>query len=971
MAVDVRINRPRTSPTSDYDGLAEALQAKLDGEVRFDNGSRALYAADASNYRQVPIGVVLPRSQEDILQTIALCREFDAPVLSRGGGTSLAGQTCNVAVVMDMSKYYNKLIELDPERKIARVQPGIVLDTVRDAAEQYDLTFGPDPATHNRCTIGGMLGNNSCGVHALMAGRTVDNTHALDIVTYDGRRMQVGPTPPAELESIMAGSDARANTYARLKDLIDRNGSRVRERFPDIPRRVSGYSINELLPENQFNVARSLVGSEGTCVTILEATLDLVHSPPYRVLAIMGFKDVYAAADSVPRIKEFGPVGLEGIDDHLIRNIKRKGMHTEALSYLPDGNGWLLVEFGGDSLEEAKSGAQKCVDALANDANAKIYTDLKQQEMVWEVRESGLGATAFVPGQHDAWPGWEDSAVPPDKMGDYLRDFRGLLNQYDYECALYGHFGDGCLHVRIDFDLTSEPGIQKYRSFVESAADMVKGYGGSFSGEHGDGQSRGELLPKMFGNEVVEAFREFKSIWDPDNRMNPGKVVDPNRLDENLRLGVDYAPKEPKTNFTFPLEGSFSRATLHCVGVGKCRRDGGGTMCPSFQVTHEEKHSTRGRAHLLFEMLEGEVITEGWKDESVKEALDLCLACKGCKSDCPVNVDMATYKAEFLSHYYEGRIRPRTAYAFGLIFLWARAASRAPKLVNFLSRAPLLNRVAKFTAGVAQGRDIPKFADETFRGSFQPNRVAAKEVMLWPDTFNNYFTSDVAKAAARVLDTAGFNVSIPEQVLCCGRPLYDYGMLGQAKRQLQQILDVLREPIRKGTPIVVLEPSCLAVFRDELLALFPNDQDAQRLAHQTFSLGEFLHQRNVELPKLNAKAIIQGHCHQKALFGMDNDVSVLQSMGVDCEVLESGCCGMAGSFGFEAGERYDVSVAAGEQVLAPAVRKASGDTLVMADGFSCREQILQLTGRDALHLAQVIDMAQRRGTSNSNSSHKE
>ena len=940
--------------------LAAELRRRIKGEVRFDNGSRALYAADASNYRQTPIGVVIPRDEQDVIETIAVCRQFKAPVLSRGGGTSLAGQCCNFAVVMDHTKYFNRLIEVDPERKQARVQPGLVLDTLRDAAEKYQLTFGPDPATHNHCTLGGMIGNNSCGMHAQMAGRTAENVHSMEIVTYDGQQLHVGPTSDDELDRLIRSGGRIGQIYASLRELRDRYADRIRERFPNIPRRVSGYCLEQLLPENGFNVARALVGSEGTLVTIREATLRLIPSPQYRALVVIGYEDIYKAGDAVKDILPHEPIALEGMDDRLIEFMQRRSLKLEDLGYLPKGDGWLIAEFGGDTMDEADGRAHAALDALKSGyMDARLVEDKQQQAAIWEVRESGLGATAFVPGMKDTWPGWEDSAVPPDRMGDYLRQFRHLLDEQGYGCSLYGHFGQGCLHVRIDFDLTSQPGIEKYRSFVEKAADLVVSFGGSLSGEHGDGQSRAELLPKMYGAEIVEAFREFKGIWDPDNRMNPGKVVMPYKLDENLRLGSSFAPSEPKTHFNYESEGSFSRAMLHCVGIGNCRRDGGGTMCPSFMVTHEEMHSTRGRAHLLFEMLRGETITGGWKDESVKEALDLCLACKGCKGDCPVNVDMATYKAEFLSHYYDQRLRPRQAYFFGLIFIWARLASYAPWLANFSTRTPLLRDIAKKVSGTAPKRTIPKFAGRSFKDSFRRVKTSGEQVILWPDTFNNYFHADVARAAASALTAAGFDVTLPEQTLCCGRPLYDYGMLPKAKRQLQEIIEVLREPIRAGRPIVVLEPSCLSVFRDEMVDLFPQDQDAARLSRQVFSLAEFLLSRNVELPKLSGDAIVQGHCHQKSILGMKADEQVYQKLGLDIDVLESGCCGMAGSFGFEDGEKYDVSIAAGERVLLPAVRNAPPNTLILADGFSCQEQIDQLTPRHALHLAQVLDMAYR------------
>jgi len=676
--------RPASS-TPDFEALAAELARQLDGEVRFDAGSRALYATDGSNYRQVPIGVVVPRHKVDVLATIDVCRQFGAPLLSRGGGTSLAGQCCNVAVVMDLSKYFHGILELDPEARRARVLPGTVLDHLRAAANKHDLTFGPDPSTHNHCTLGGMIGNNSCGTHSVMAGRTSENVEELEIATYDGRVFRVGATPPEELEAIIRSDGRRGHIYGRLKALIDRYAPLVRARYPKIPRRVSGFALDQLLPENGFNVARALVGSEGTCVTVLEATLRLVPWPRARTLLVLGYPDVYAAADHVPAVMAQGPIACEGLDQRLIDDIHKKGLHERYLRYLPAGSGFLLVEFGGDTKEESDARAAAALAELQASAprpNGKIYDDLDQEEKLWKVRESGLGATARIPGSPDTWEGREDSAVPPERLGDYLRQLRPIYDAHGYDGAFYGHFGQGCLHTRINFDLKTAAGITNYRRFVEEAAALVVRMGGSFSGEHGDGQSRAELLPRMFGPELVQAFREFKAIWDPEGRMNPGKVVDAYRLDDNLRLGTEFRPPLVPTHFQYPDDdGDFTRATLRCVGIGECRRDEGGTMCPSYRATREEMHSTRGRAHLLFEMMRGNEL-DGWSDQHVRESLDLCLACKGCKGDCPVNVDVATYKAEFLAHHYQGRLRPVAAYSMGLIHAWARLAALAPGLVT-------------------------------------------------------------------------------------------------------------------------------------------------------------------------------------------------------------------------------------------------------------------------------------------------
>jgi len=949
------------------DTLGSALRRHLRGEVRFDNGSRALYATDGSNYRQVPIGVVLPKDTSDVIAAIAICREHGAPVLCRGGGTSLAGQCCNVAVVLDFSKYMAEIVELDPRLRIARVQPGVILDHLRAAAEKHNLTFGPDPASHSRCTLGGMVGNNSCGVHSVMAGKTDENIDELEILTYDGIRMRVGATGDAELEAIVREGGRRGQIYAGMKAIRDQYTGLVRERFPNIPRRVSGYNLNFLLPENGFHVARALVGSEGTCVTVLEATCRLVESPPERVLLVIGCRDVYVCADLVPEVLTHNPIGLEGMDDLLIDYTRRKGINPEGLALLPEGGGWLLAEFGAPTADEAEAQARGLMEALGRSAQPRSFrllADKQQARKAWEVRESALGAVSHVAGELPTWEGWEDAAVAPEKLGGYLREFRKLTEAYNYRCVVYGHFGDGCVHNRITFDLQSAKGLKKMRQFVEEAADLVVSYGGSLSGEHGDGQARAELLPKMFGPELVEAFQKFKALWDPEWKMNPGKVVLPNKLDADLRLGADYHPWEPETHFKFPQDGgSLAQATLRCVGVGKCRQYEGGMMCPSFRATREEAHSTRGRAHLLWEMTKGDVVRDQWRDASVKSSLDLCLSCKGCKSDCPVGVDVATYKAEFLSHHYEGKRHPLNHYAVGHIDRWARMASWFPGMTNFFTQTPGLRDIAKLLAGVSAQRTIPALARNSFRDWFaerKPANSAAPPVLLWPDTFNNYFHPETAIAAVEVLEAAGFQVRLPAGNVCCGRPLYDFGMLDRAKKMLLRTLDSLDGEIADGIPVVVLEPSCASVFRDEMLNLFPDEPGARKLSRQVFLLSEFLENKadHSRLPAIARKALVHGHCHQKSVMKMTDEEAILRRLGVDYEMPSPGCCGMAGAFGFEK-EKYPVSIAIGELELLPAVRSAPEDWLIIANGFSCREQIRQCTGRPAMHLAEVIQMAMR------------
>lgn len=947
--------------------LRNTLQRHVGGEVRFDASDRALYATDLSIYRHVPVGVVIPRDADDVVATVEACRERDVPILGRGCGTSLAGQCCNVAVVIDFSKYMNRLLALDPDSRLARVQPGLINDQLREAAKRHGLTFAPDPATHSYCTLGGNIGNNSCGAHTVYGGKTVDNVEELEILTYDGLRMRVGATGDDQLDLIRRAGGRRAEIYAKLQALAARYGDEIRRGYPNIPRRVSGYNLDDLLPEKGFHVARSLVGSESTCALTLAATVRLLSLHPSRALMVMAYADVAHAADDVPALRGFSPTAIEGFQEHVVRNLQRKRKPIPGVSLLPEGRAWLMVEFGGDTQEEANAAAENAYRLLRRGGSAalgmRVLESEHDQTLVWEIREAGVGSSR-VEWEEEAWPSWEDAAVPPDRLGDYLRAFDQLNQRFGYRYTLFGHFGDGCIHTRMTFGLRNEEGIRKFRSYMQEAADLCLSFGGSLSGEHGDGQAKGELLSRMFSPDLIQAFRDFKTAWDPHWRMNPGKIVDARPLDADLRLGTEWRQPRVETRLQFPEDRySFAQATERCFGVGKCRVLGGQTMCPSFQATREERHSTRGRAHLLFEMLRGDPIRDGWRNDGVREALDLCLQCKGCKHDCPASVDMASYKAEFLSHYYQGRLRPRSAYAMGLVFWWARLVALAPGWVNAAFDAPVIGRTLRAIAGFAPQSEPPKFAAETFQSWFcqrkapRDNDPTLPPVVLWPDTFNNHFLPGTAKAAVAVLEDAGYRVIVPSQHLCCGRPLYDYGMLDLAKSKLREVIDVLRPWIRAGVPVVGLEPSCVSVFRDELLNLMPGDPDAQRLASQTKTLAELLLSTPGWIPpSLARKALLHMHCHQKSVLNPNAERIVLERLGLELEHPKVGCCGQAGSFGYES-EHYGVSMAIGEHVLLPAVRKLGADTLVIADGFSCRERIRHGSRRWALHPAEVLALA--------------
>ena len=952
------------------DGLEAALHAAIEGEVRFDSGARAAYASDASNYRQVPIGVVLPRTAEDIVAAVAACREHGAPILPRGGGTSLCGQAVNVAVVIDTSKYMHRILELDPRARLARAEPGVVCDALRASAERYGLTFGPDPATHSRCTMGGMIGNNSCGAHSVMAGKTVENIEALEVLTYDGARFWCGPTSEAELEAIVRRGGRQGEIYEQLRSLRDRYADLIRGRFPKIKRRVSGYNLDQLLPENGFNVARALVGSEGTCALTLQALTRLVRSPPERVLLVIGFEDIYRAGDAVPQVLAARPIACEGLDTGIIGGLRERGLKLEDIALLPEGNAWLMVEFGADTRDEV---LQKS-SFLRNSLGGNLIEEQTLMDRIWAIRETGASATSLklksTPGP-DPVVGWEDAAVDPLRLGDYLREFQRLVDRYGYRTSLYGHFGDGCIHARINFELRSASGVAHWRGFLREAAELVVAYGGSLSGEHGDGQGRAEFLPIMYGPELMVAFREFKRIWDPQGRMNPGKLVDAlgevYRVDENLRQGPDYKPVTFATRMTFlSNEGDgFARAAERCIGMGKCRSAEGGTMCPSYRATGEERYSTRGRARLLGEMLRGEVITGGWQSDEVKEALDMCLACKGCRSDCPTHTDMASYKAEFLSHYYEQHTRPLQAHSMGRIGEWAPLAMRAPGLVNGLTGLPFFSYLTKKLAGIAPQRSLPGFARRSFRAQFDalqrsrrdPTRPRSTRrgdpVILFPDTFSNHFRPQSALSTVRVLEASGARVNLSPDKLCCGRPYYDFGMLDQAKASLEKIIAALGPQIESGAPVVVLEPGCHSVFRDEMVKILPGNAAAEKLAKQTVSLAELLEQRHWKPRRIGGRALLHGHCHQKALGGTRADVALLEAAGIETSAPETGCCGMAGAFGFRP-DTYATSVKIAGLSLLPKVNGASPETFIVANGFSCRKQIEDLAGRETVHLADVL-----------------
>ncbi|CAM5466997.1 FAD-binding and (Fe-S)-binding domain-containing protein [Streptomyces purpurascens] len=953
-------------------GELPALEAELSrvvrGDVGFDVTSRALVTMDASNYRRVPLGVVAPRDADDVSAVLEVCRERGVPVVARGGGTSIAGQATGTGVVLDFTRHMNRLVSLDPEARTAVVQPGLVLDRLQEAAAPHGLRFGPDPSTHSRCTLGGMIGNNSCGSHSVAWGTTADSVRELDVVTARGRRLRLGQD--------------WAGAPDGLRALVDGELARLRTGFPELPRRISGYALDALLPEHGADVARSFCGSEGTLGVLTEAVVRLVEAPRARALAVLGYADESAAAEAAAGLLPFGPLTVEGMSADLV----------PSATSLPKGAAWLFVETGGESAAEARARAEAIVRA-ADVVDALVVTDPAGQRALWRIREDASGTATRMPDGSEAWPGWEDCAVPPARLGAYLRDFRGLLTAHGLRGTPYGHFGDGCIHVRIDFDLMTEAGVARFRRFSEELAELVVAHGGSLSGEHGDGQARAELLPRMYGEEMVGLFERAKGVWDPDDLLNPGMLVRPAPLDADLRFSV--LPREPvDVAFGYPSDGGdFSAAVRRCVGVAKCRTtsvSGSSVMCPSFRATGAEEHSTRGRARLLHEMLAGEVVTDGWRSTEVRDALDLCLSCKGCRSDCPVEVDMATYKAEFLHHHYAGRRRPAAHYAMGRLPVWLRAVSRTRTawLVNALSAVRPFAWAAKRLGGIAPEREIPRVARRTFSRWWERRRGEATAgsgalVILWPDTFTEHLSPSVGQAAVRVLEAAGLRVGLPPTLrlvrppvgdgrtvamdplsvlrgrgrVCCGLTYVSTGQLDRARAVMRRTLDLMEPVLETDAPVVVLEPSCAAALRTDVPELLHDDPRAARLAAKVLTLAETLerHAPDWTPPRVDRPVAGQTHCHQHAVLGDAADRRLRQAALLSGE-LSGGCCGLAGNFGFEKGH-YEVSMACAEEHLLPSVRNAPDGTVVLADGFSCRTQLEQLAGVRGSHLAEVLAAA--------------
>ncbi len=965
------------------DALAASLRAAVRGEVRFDHFSRILYSTDASIYQILPLGVVLPRDADDVAATLRLCADAGVPVLPRGSGTSLAGQAIGRAVILDCSRHLRAILEVDPDRRLARVEPGVVQDDLNAAAARFGLRLGPDTATSNRATLGGMIGNNSCGARSIVYGKMVDHVERLRVLLADGQELVLGPLDDAELAAKVQEPSREGQLYRTVLRTVQEHREEIERRYPRLLRRVAGYNLPEMLLA-PFNLCRLIVGSEGTLATVTEATVRLVPRPAHTVVAVLHFADLLQALEAVPLILSHRPSAVELIDRFVLEMTRTQLEYARRMTFVQgDPDALLLVELAGDHRDDVLDRLAELERSLA--AGSRAYAvgravEAAEQDNIWRVRKAGQGLLQGLKGDAKPITFVEDTAVPPERLAQYIARFRGILEAHGVRAAFYAHASAGCLHVRPLINLKDAQQVQTMRAIAEAVGELVIEFGGAMSGEHGDGLVRGWFLERYFGPEIIRAFRAIKQAFDPQGLMNPGKIVDPPPMTEDLRYGPGYRTLSVPTHFDWSRDGGFAAAVELCSGVGACRKTGEGTMCPSYMVTREEEHSTRGRANLLRAVLSGVLPPAELTGVRLHAALDLCVECKGCKAECPANVDMARLKAEFLAGYYRAHGVPWRARLFAHVHRLNRLGAALAPLSGRLVGSPVARWALERFLGIDRRRPLPPFARPTFdawwrrrsrggpaasgtaplaqvpaSGTVPRTAAPAGRVALFADTFLRYNDPEVGRAAVALLEHLGYEVIVPD-VVCCGRPMISKGLLPAAQRHAAENVRRLLPLALAGVPVVGCEPSCILTFRDEVPDLLPGE-DTRRLAAQTFLIDEFLqrHIRERGWPASGhgGRVLFHGHCHQKALVGTGPAVRVLEAAGYQVEVVDSGCCGMAGSFGFER-EHYQISMAMGERRLLPAVRAAAPGVQIVAMGVSCRQQIAHGTGRSAQHLVEAL-----------------
>jgi FAD/FMN-containing dehydrogenase/Fe-S oxidoreductase len=948
--------------------LAEELTRALSGEVLFDEMTRAIYSTDASLYEVLPLGVVLPRSREDIVQTVRTAASFGVPILPRGGGTSLAGQTVTHGLIVDCSKHFNRILEVNAGESWAEVEPGIVLDELNQSLRPAGLFFSPDVATSSRANLGGMIGNNSCGVRSIRYGKTVDHVQRLSIVLATGEELLLEPLNRVQLERKCSQQDREGEIYRTVRRVVQENREEILRRYPKVLRRVGGYNLDALLDEERFNLSSLVVGSEGTLAFVTRARIHLDPIPVAASVAVLHFDDLLEAVGAVHQILKHQPSAVEILDAYGLALGMKNPAVAELCKQFVQGSpeAILIVEFSGSSETAAREGLENMMadSALAEAVyHFHVARTPLEQDRVWQVRKNALGVLLGTKGDAKPLPFIEDASVPVERLRDYIAGILDICSKHQRPLAMYAHASAGLIHVRPILNLKQAEDVEILQKISAEAFDLVMQYGGAWSGEHGDGLVRSYKNREFFGDRLMNAFREVKKAFDPHWLMNPGKIVDAPAMTENLRIHPGYRAEIPETYFRFEEEQGFDRAVEMCTGVGHCRKTTGGTMCPSYMATRDEEHSTRGRANALRLAMSGKLGPERLTGNRLYEALDLCLECKACKSECPSNVDMAKLKAEFLAHYFQRHGFPVGKRLVGGIRRAAETGSRFPSLFNLVSQ----NRIARFLlerfAGLDRRRTPPALASRTLTSlwqDFQSNSAADRPpVGLFADTFTNYYEPSIGIAAAKVLDELGFRVELLEGG-CCGRPLISAGMLGQARAQGGALVGSLLAAVDRGLPIVVLEPGCFAALRDDLTDLAEDCAAARRVADAVCSLEEFLTRENLgqrmaSLAKAQPDGVVfHGHCQQKALIGTSAASRLFSQLSQKpVEALDSGCCGMAGSFGYEK-KHYEISEKIGERRLFPAVREAGPETPIVAPGFSCRAQIRHFTGKQALHPAEWI-----------------